>query len=221
MTLIETLIGALIFSSVIGGVYMLYTTMQNTMHRGEQQSDIQQHGRGALAQMTREVRTAGYDPQNSLLTVTPEPRAPIRAAMPGCLSFVTFRRNADTGLDESKQVTYKLSGAVLQRREDSWNKPGKADQFSGGSDDDFALFVEVLAFTYYGPNNAILVPTSFSSTQKCPPLPNAPTEVLQQLTFDQMRQIRRVGITLKTKGSQTGVQAEFFTLKADVYLRNL
>ncbi len=221
MTLIETLIGILIFSSVIGSVYMLYTTMQNTMHRGELQSDIQQHGRGALAQMIREIRTAGYDPQSALQTVTPLPQAPIRAAMPGCLSFVTFRRNADTGLDESKQVTYKLSGAVLQRREDSWNKPGKADQFSGGSDDDLALFMEVLAFTYYAADNAILTPTSFSSTQQCPPNPNASAQVLQQLTFDQMRQIRRVAITLKTKGTQGSIQAEFFTLKGDVYLRNL
>jgi type II secretory pathway component PulJ len=221
MTLIETVIGALIFSSVIGGVYMLYTTMQNTMHRGELQSDLQQHGRVALAQMVQEIRATGYDPQNSLPSVITLPRASIRAAMPSCLSFVAFKRNKDTGLDESKQITYKLTGAALQRREDIWNRVQAPNEFSGGTDQDLAQFVEVLAFTYYAADNAILTPASFSSTQRCPPDPNATALVLQQLTFDQMRQIRRVAITVKTKGTQPGIQAEFFTLKADVYLRNL
>jgi hypothetical protein len=219
MTLIETLIGALIFSSVIGGVYMLYTTMQNTMHRGELQSDLQQHGRVALAQMMQEIRSIGYDPQSTLQTVIPQPRTPIRAAMPSCLSFVAFKRNKDTGLDESKQITYDLSGGAIRRREDAWVQAD--NRFSVANAYDLAQFVEVLAFTYYADDNAILAPASFSSTQKCPPDPNATALVLQQLTFDQMRQIRRVGITVKTKGAQTGVQAEFFTLKADVYLRNL
>jgi len=221
MTLIETLIGVLIFSSVIGAVYTLYTTMQNTMHRGELQSELQQNGRVALAQMVRDIRTAGYDPQAALQTVTPLPRAPIRAAMAGCLSFVTFRRDTSTGLDESKQVTYDLSGAELRRREDAWNLSGKPNEFSGGSAQPLAQSVEVLAFTYYAADSAILTPASFSSTQECPPNPNAAAQVIQQLTFDQMRQIQRVAITLKTKRSQAGIQAEFFTLKADVYLRNL
>ena len=62
MTLVETLIGALIFAFVTAGVYMMYTTMQNTMSRGELMSDLQQNARIGLAQMTQEIRMAGYDP---------------------------------------------------------------------------------------------------------------------------------------------------------------
>ena len=71
MTLVETLIGALIFAFVTAGVYMMYTTMQNTMSRGELMSDLQQNARIGLAQMTQEIRMAGYDPQRDSPTGHP------------------------------------------------------------------------------------------------------------------------------------------------------
>ena len=214
MTLIETLIGVLIFSSVIGAVYTLYTTMQNTMHRGELQSELQQNGRVGLAQMVREIRMAGYDPSAVIPLVTLAPKAPIRAAMSGCFSFVADVFGAGT----ARQITYYLSGTTLYRKFDTWDG---ASAFNNINPQPLAQSVEVLTFTYYTADNMIMIPASFSSTQQCPPNPSATAQVVQQLTFDQMRQIQRVAITLKTKGSQAGVQAVFFTLKADVYLRNL
>jgi hypothetical protein len=79
----------------------------------------------------------------------------------------------------------------------------------------------VLAFTYYDPNNQVLTPTAWTSTQRCPPDSHAGAQSIVQLTFDQMRLIRRVAITLKAQGSRPGVFPEFFSLTSDVRFRNL
>jgi hypothetical protein len=214
MTLVETLIGALIFAFVAAGVYMLYTTMQNTMSRGELMSDLQQNARIGLAKMTQEIRMAGYDPSGVIPLVALAPKAPIRAATPGCFSFV-----ADVfGSGTAGQITYYLSGTNLYRKWDDWNG---SNAFNDRSPQPLAGSMNVLAFTYYDANNQVLTPAAWTSTQRCPPDPSASAQSIVQLTFDQMRLIRRVAISLKAQGSRPGVFSEFFTLTSDVRLRNL
>jgi type II secretory pathway component PulJ len=230
MTLVETLIGALIFAFVATGVYMLYTTMQNTMSRGELMSDLQQNARIGLAQMVQEIRMAGYDPSGAIPLVTLAPKAPIRAATANCLSFVasekdTADRDKDGNKDEdwSVQITYDLSGSTLRRRVDPWNATDAflGDAFAGGSAQPLAGSMNVLAFTYYDANNQVLTPAAWTSTQRCPPDASASAQSIVQLTFDHMLLIRRVAISLKAQGSRPGVFSEFFTLTSDVRLRNL
>jgi Tfp pilus assembly protein PilW len=232
MTLVETLIAALIFAFATAGVYVLYTTMQNSLNRGELMSDLQQNARIGLAQMTQEVRMTGYDPSGiiPLISSTTPPRAAIRAAMPGCISFVADVKGAGT----ADQITYdvgtsdKCSSPCLRRRVDNWDSTNKV--FSGGSPQPLAggtlvsastfTTVSVLAFTYYDANNQVLDPTKVpSSTRRCPPSSSAGASV-PQLAFDQMRLIRKVAITLKMQGSRPRVFSEFFTLTSDVRLRN-
>ncbi len=232
MTLVETLIGALIFAFVSAGVYLLYTTMQNTMSRGELMSDLQQNARISLAQMTQEIRMTGYDPSGviPLISTTTPPQSAIRSAMPGCFSFVADWQGDGT----ADQITYtigtsdKCVSPCLRRRVDSWDSAhnvfgvGSFQPLAGGTLVNVATFtaVSVLTFTYYDSNNQVLDPgTVPPSTRQCPPASSAGASV-QQLTFDQMRLVRRVAITLKAQGSRPGIFAEFFTLTSDVRLRN-
>jgi hypothetical protein len=213
MTLVETLIGALIFAFVTAGVYMMYTTMQNTMSRGELMSDLQQNARIGLAQMVQEIRMTGYDPSGFIPLVALAPKAPIRAATPGCFSFIADVSGAGTA-----QVTYYLNGTSLYRKFDTW------DGTSGFKDlnpQPLAESLAVLTFTYYDANNNVLTPATWTSKLRCPPDPKAGDQSIVQLTFDQMRLIRRVAITLKAQGSRPGVFSQFFTLTSDVRLRNL
>jgi Tfp pilus assembly protein PilW len=216
MTLVETLIGALIFALVTTSVYVMYTTMQNTMSRGELMSDLQQNARIGLAQMTQEIRMTGYDPSGviPLISSTTPPQAAIRAAMPGCFSFV-----ADvTGLGTAGQVTYYVSGSSLYRKWDDWNG---SSGFKNNSPQPLSGSANVLSFTYYDSNNQVLDPNTVPpSTRQCPPASSGGASV-QQLTFDQMRLVRRVAITLKVQGSRPSVFPENFTLTSDVRLRNL
>lgn len=232
MTLVETLIGVLIFAFVIAGVYTMYTTMQNTMSRGELMSDLQQNARIGLAQMVREIRMAGYDPSGviPLISTTTPPQSAIRSAMPGCFSFVADWQGDGT----ADQITYTVGTSntcvspCLRRRVDNWDSTNKVfaaggfQPLAGGTLVNVSTFttVSVLAFAYYDANNQVLDPTKVPpSTRQCPPASSAGASV-QQLTFDQMRQVRRVGITLKVQGSRPGLFAEFFTLTSDVRLRN-
>jgi type II secretory pathway component PulJ len=214
ISLIETLIGALIFAFVTTGAYLLYTTMQNTMTRGELMSDLQQNARIGLAQMAQEIRMTGYDPSGVIPLVALAPKAPVRAAMPGCFSFVADVKGSGT----AGQLTYYMRGTTLYRKWDNWNG---INAFNDQSPQPLVGSVNWLSFTYYDANNRVLLATAWTSTQRCPPDAGAGAQSNVQLTFDQMRLIRRVGITLKTQGSRPGVFPEFFSVTSDVRLRNL
>lgn len=213
-TLVETLIAAALFSVVITGVYVLYTTMQSTLSRGELKSGLQQNARVGLDRMIQEIRMAGYDPSGAIPLVTLLPKAAIRAASSTCLSFVSYNPSPPV---KSAQITYDLSGTTLRRREDPWDG---TNAFSGGSAQDQAEPVNALTFTYYDSNNAVLTPVSWTSTQRCPPTAGASSQAIVQLDYTQMQQIRRVAIVLRTKDSRPAVSSEYFTLTSDVRLRN-
>ncbi len=214
-TLIETLVSAALFSLVIAGVYLLYTTMQSTMSRGELKSDLQQNARVALDQMAREIRMAGYDPSGAIPAVTPQPKAAIRAATPGCLSFVADVSASGT----SKQITYDLNGTTLRRRVDNWDGASNAFVLGGGAQPQ-AESVNLLTFTYYDGYDQVLTPASWTSSQRCPPVTGAASQSIVQLDYWQMRQVRRVAIAVQTRDARPGVPSEFYTLTSDVRLRN-
>jgi hypothetical protein len=83
------------------------------------------------------------------------------------------------------------------------------------------MVVNSLTFLYYTANNQILVPYSWSSTQRCPPTAGASVQSAVQLDFWQMRQVKRVVIQIQTRDSRPNVVSEFFTLSSDVFFRNL
>ena len=216
MTLVEILISSALISIVIGSVYMVYITMLNTFGKGELKADLQQNARVGLAKMTQEMRMAGFDPTGAMPLVTTPPKAAIRAATAGCISFL-----ADVeGKNDTGQITYKLDVTTVKRQQQPWKTSPK--EFSGGlGAQPLTESVGVLAFTYYDADNRILVPQKRQTTQACPPDPGAVMIEREILTFEEMRRIRRVAISLKTQGSRPGVTAESFTLTSDVQLRNL
>jgi prepilin-type N-terminal cleavage/methylation domain-containing protein len=225
-TLLETLITTVLFSIVMGGVFLLYTTMQSTLSRGELQTDLQQNARVAMDRMVQEIRMAGYDPSGAIPVVTLQPRAAIRGASSGCLAFVAavgsgssqisyFLRNESSVsnlLDGNCPSTVKCT---LRRKEEPWDG---ASAFSGGGGaQPLAESVNLLTLTYYDAYNQILTPYS-TTTQGCPP--GATTQSFTQLDYGQMLQIRRVAITLRTRDSRPDVFSQFYTLTDDVRLRN-
>lgn len=218
-TLLETLITTALFSIVIAGVYLLYTTMQTTLTRGELQTDIQQNARVGLDRMVQELRMAGYDPSGAIPAVTLQPKAAIRAASSTCLSFVAY--NTTSGV--SAQITFDLSGTTLRRREDPWCVASTCFGTCGVSPcnaispQPLAESVNLLTLRYYDAYNQILTPNS-TTTQGCPP--GTAAQTFTQLDYWQMKQIRRVAITIQTRDSRPDVFSEFYTVTSDVHLRN-
>lgn len=219
-TLLEVLISTTLFSIVFAGVYLLYATMQGMMSRGELMSDLQQNARVGLDKMVQEIRMAGYDPQGAIPLVALAPNSAIRAASSSCFSFVgyTLLHSTNPPTEKSKQITYSLSGTTMYREEDSWDG---TSAFTAGTAQPQAMVVNSLTFLYYTANNQILVPYSWTSTQRCPPTAGASAQSAVQLDFWQMRQVKRVVIQIQTRDSRPNVVSEFFTLSSDVFFRNL
>ena len=223
VTLIEVLISTALFSLVMTGIYMLYTTMQGTLSRGEMKTDLQQSARIGLNRMVREIRMLGYDPQTAIanLPVTNPPLDAIRAASPDCFSFVTYWN--DNSVLRTIQVTYSLEHPrpvlpklpTLQRQQDGWDATLRI--FTLSSTQPQAESVNLLKFEYYNRYNEFLSPVA-GLTYKCPP--GSSNQPASQLDYPQIREIRRVAITLQTQGSPFRAFAEFYTLTSDVYLRN-
>lgn len=214
VTVLEVLISTAIFTTATAGIFLLYSTMQGTMSRGELKTDLQQNARVGLERMTQELRMAGYDPSGAIPVVAVQPRAAIRAASSGCLSFL-----ADVSASgATSQITYYLEGTTLKRQQDSWDASTQA--FSGGSGQPQAESVNLLTFTYFDAYNRVLTPASWTSTHRCPPVAGAAAQAITQLDYWQMRQIRRITITLRTQDKRPGLADESYTLTSDVRLRN-
>jgi type II secretory pathway component PulJ len=211
-TLLEVLVSGALFSVVVGGVYLLYTTMQGTLIRGEMKSDLQQNARTGLDRMLPELRMAGYDPQNALGQVATQKFVALRAAGASCLSFVTYRIVG--GVERSVRVTYTLNGTELERSSADWDVSASA--FSGGSTQPVASSVNQLTFAYFDTVNALLQPSA-ASAGACPP---GGASSVPLLSGDQAGRVRRIGVTLRTLDSRPRTPAESYTVTSYVYLRN-
>lgn len=210
LSLLDVLVTTALFSVVMAGVFSVYVAMQGTFTRGEMKSDLHQNARVGLDRLVQELRMAGYDPENALQQVAFQRFNEIRAAGRGCLSFVAYRKHGAS--EKSVRVTYSLSGAVLQRREDDWDPATKV--FAGSSTQPLATAVSQLTFTYYDAFNRILAPSGAGS---CPPDGASSSPLLDST---QAGQVRRVGVTLRTLESRPRVAPESYTLTSHVYLRN-
>jgi Tfp pilus assembly protein PilW len=211
-SLLEVLVTGALYAVVIAGVYLLYTTMQGTLTRGEMKSDLQQNARVGLDRMVQELRMAGYDPENALGQVAVQRFNEIRAAAGDCLSFVTYRTH--NGSERTVRVTYSLSAGALRRREEDWVQASTT--FGPAHTQPVAEAVSQLAFIYYDGFNRIVTPSG-AVLGGCPP-GSAPSIPLLDTT--QAAQVRRVSVTLRTLEARPRVPPESYTLTSHVYLRN-
>jgi type II secretory pathway component PulJ len=212
--MIELLIGAALFSVMATGAYLLYISMLNTYTKGELRAQVQQSARIVMAQIIQDLRGAGYDPEGAMPNVTLGPKAMLRAAMPSCLAFVTF--GTFEGSEVSVQIAYTLGTGSVQRRSDRWD--GSA--FTGGSWTSLAQSIDSLQFTYYDGDGAVLVPGTEPPAGRCPPSSSGPPPPAVQLSIEQMRQVRRIEISLRATASASRVSPEQFVLSSNVHLRN-
>lgn len=220
LTLVEMLITTALFSVAAASVYLLYESMLNTYSKGELRAEVQQSARIALAQITQDLRGAGYDPSGALATVSPGPPTALRAAMPACLSFISYK--APGGTPESVQITYDLSGGILRRRSDPWNPgtPGTSNSFGGGSWADLAQSIASVQFTYYDAGGLVLAPGTEPAAGRCPPSSSGPPPPTSQLSIEQLRRVSRIEVVLRAEAAASRVSSESFVLGNDVHLRN-
>ncbi len=216
LTLVELLISMALFALVSTGSYLLYTAMLGTYTTGEVRAEVQQTARVALAQLVQELRGAGADPSGALPLVTLPPHAALRAAQGTCLSVIGSV--APGGAESSVQISYWFDSSqrTLYRRVDAWTPPA----FTGGTVQPLARAIQAIQLTYYDAAGSALTLSPQAAPQFCPPAASGPTPTPPQLGYEDLRRVRRVGITLRAQASGPRGTDEVYVLTSDVDLRN-
>ncbi|MGH7409795.1 MAG: PilW family protein, partial [Candidatus Methylomirabilis sp.] len=216
-SLAEILMATAISSVVLLALYLLYDINQVTFLRGEQQADLQQNARIAMDRIVRELRLAGFYPENPPVIPPVCPTA-IQSATATGIRFV-----ADVDSDgATERVEYTRDPACTPNcaadppkiRRERWLPPAGPTCTSwsvAGGAKSFAERVTTLAFTYYDANNNCL---GGAAAPDCPAPPAA-------VPPGSLGNIRRISITITTQDAQTGSKAQPFTLRAEVRPRNL
>jgi len=225
-TVLDLLIVTALFGLVMGGVFLLYTTMQTTLSRGEAMSDIQQNARTGMNRLIQEVRMAGSDPNGTLpnpegLNAGQFPSGPLRSAAPDCVTFIAPGSDPATGAPASFRVSYYqvLGVPTLWRRADQWT----AGAYPVTGAVALADTVAALALNYYDGNNSLLVPQVITvpAPLTCPPTAGVNVGNVRQLTIAQLDAVRRIGIALQTQAARPGINPQSYTLVNEVLLRNV
>jgi prepilin-type N-terminal cleavage/methylation domain-containing protein len=215
-TLAELLVAMTIFLLVLMGILELWTPSTAVYLSSQRRLDVQQNARVAMDVIVRQIRMAGYFPENVLNTDPADDVAnPIQIATNTALAIAG---NLDGVGATSSGFLFCYDGASLRRIKGAL---GVNATYQCSNGDILAESVTSLSFAYFDANNT--------------PVPNPPTTPYQldaqnvgaAPTFvdtTERSTVRRIVITLtarETSGSQsTAGQSAIYTLSSDVRLRN-
>ena len=144
-TLLETIIFSAIFVIVMMAIYTTYVATHTTYTQELNKIEVQQNAWAGTERMSREIRTAGYDPSDVITVLS------ITAIQVANVNDITFVADVD-GDGNTDQVRYSLNGnGQLVRESSSWN--GAA--FPALTPSVLADGVSALTFTYYDASDTV------------------------------------------------------------------
>lgn len=210
-TLLEALISLFIFLAVLTAVLSIYEPSHKIYARGERRADAQDNARLAMGEMSRQIRMAGYFPENFAdPPASPRLALPIRVATDQALAIFG---DAD-GAGGSSVFLYCLDGQVVRR---SLGVVDDADSYTCGSGEVVAENVIALRFTYYDAQGDPVPAPPTAPYQ----LDGQPAGSLPSLTnVTQRASVRRVVITLTAQRLLPGRGLQNYALTSNVWLRN-
>ena len=212
MTLIELIIGTAIFLVVLLAAYQVFDASHATYSSGQRKVDVQQNARAAMDELMRQIRVAGYFPENFTIPPPATPLVnPIQVAANNALAIYG---DVD-GSGASNVFLYCLDGTLLRRTRAA---QGAAAAYTCASGDIVADNITSLSFTYFDANNN--------------PVPNPPAAPYRLdgegvgaapafASTAERGAVRSVLITLTAQEDVPFQQAQTYTLTSSVRLRNL
>ena len=211
-TMVELLVALSIFMLIVVGILQIFEPSNAANLSSQRKLSVQQNGRVAMDVIVRQIRMAGYYPEN--FDANP-------------LNDITTPASIQVATDTAVSVAGDLDGsgasnAFLFCRDASGLRRvrgaiGNAASYTCGNGDILAESVTSLSFAYYDANNN--------------PVPNPPTAPYQLdgqaagaaptfVTTTQRAAVRRVVIQLTARESVPNQPAQTYTLNSDVRLRN-
>jgi len=201
-TLVEVLIAMGIFLLILLAVFQVFEPSNTAYLSSQRKLSVQQNGRIAMDMIVRQIRMAGYFPENFDANAANDQANGVQIATDTALAIAG-------DLDGSG-----ASNAFLFCRDASGLRRVRG---AIGNGDILAESVTSLSFAYYDANNN--------------PVPNPPTAPYQLdgqaagaaptfVTTTQRAAVRRVVIQLTARESVPNQPAQTYTLNSDVRLRN-
>ena len=209
-TMIEMLIALSVFLLILMGVFQIFEPSNAAYVSSERKLGVQQNARIAMDMMLRQIRMAGYFPENFDTDTTNDVANSVQIATDTAMALAG---DLD-GSNASNAFFFCVSASGLRRVKGAL---GVATSYQCNSGDILAESVTSLGFAYYDANNN--------------PVPNPPTAPYQLdgqaagaaptfVTTTQRAAVRRVVIQLTARESVPNQPAQTYTLNSDVRLRN-
>jgi type II secretory pathway pseudopilin PulG len=210
-TIVEMLIAFSVFFLVLGGIFQIFGPSNVMYAAGHRKLDLQQSARVAMDTMVRQMRMAGYFPENFDANVANDVANAVHIATDGAVAIA-----GDTdGTGTSNVFTFCLNAGSLQVLREA---VATASYQCATNGQILVDNVTNLRFAYFDANNA--------------PLPDPPTGPYAldgqnagvAPSFADLTQrgaVRTVVITVTTQQSVPGQAPQVYTLTSDVRLRNV
>jgi prepilin-type N-terminal cleavage/methylation domain-containing protein len=240
-SLLELVIGMAIFLLVLLAVYQLFDTGSATYRSGQRKADVQQNARVALDEVVRQLRMAGYFPENYNTNAGDNlvnPRAIHVAASTGLAVYGDLDGSCTAdpcaAPNSSNVFLYCLSTDTANRKvyvRRIKGAPGVASSYTCAGGDILAELADLtfnrdstniintttwLTFTYYDTNNT-LIPVPAGSGLDNEGLGAVPPFAS---TTDRAR-VRTVVLTLVLREDIAHQAPQIYSLTSSIRLRNL
>lgn len=209
-SLLEALISSTIFFVIVSGVMISYSPSRVIYVQAEARLDIQQNVRLAVSDMAREIRMAGYFPEN----FAAPPASPLLAdaIRVGTDTSLAIYGDADNG-GFSSIYFYCLDGELLRRNQGPVDDDASYVCANGAV---LAENVTSLRFSYYDANNDP-IPNPMTSPLSLDS--QGPGSAPDMTDTTQRSGVNRVVMVL-TAQDEAAMEEQLFTLSSDVVLRN-
>jgi prepilin-type N-terminal cleavage/methylation domain-containing protein len=212
-TLVELMVAMSIFLLILVGIFQVFDPSSRAYSTTERKLDVQQNARVAMDVMSRQIRMAGYFPENIDADNTNDLSNSIQVATESALAIAG---DLD-GTGASNVFTFCLTSAGLWRVKGPIGVAASYTCPSGVQSDLLAESVTGLSFAYFDVNNT--------------PIPNPPTgpysldgqglAAVPSFAVTTARgAVRRIVIAVTARENVPNQPAQTFNLTSDVRLRN-
>jgi prepilin-type N-terminal cleavage/methylation domain-containing protein len=209
-TIVEVLVALSIFLLILMGIMQVFEPSNLAYQSSQRKLDVQQNGRVAMDTIVRQLRMAGYFPENVDNDVTNDQVNSVEIATDTALAVAG---DLD-GSGATNAFFFCLDSGGLRRVRGA---RGAAGSYTCSNGDVLAESVTTLGFAYYDANNAPVPNPPAGPYQLDSQGPGAPPSFG---TTTQRAAVRRIVITLTARESVPNQPAQTYTLTSDVRLRN-
>jgi len=209
-TLVELMVAMSIFLLILVGIFQVFDPSHRAYQASERKLDVQQNARVAMDRMTRQIRMAGYFPENIDTNSANDLANSIQVATESALAVAG---DLD-GTGASQIYTFCRDASGLRRVQGAI---GVGASYTCANGQLMAESVTALAFAYFdAANNPVPNPPTGPFNLDAQGMGGAPSFA----NVAQRSIVRRIVIMVTARENVPNQPAQTYTLTSDVRLRN-